>query len=262
MRMVTGFLPPSRGSVAIDGHDLLKRADRRQAAHRLPAGESAALSRAHRPPVPGLRGRDQGRPARAAAAVVDRAIQRANLRDVAGKRISTLSKGFKQRVGLAQAIVHEPPVLVLDEPTSSLDPKQRVEVRDLIVGAARRAHGAALHAHPSRSEPDHRPRRHHQPRPGDGGRLAAESLAAAARPRRGDRGSRRRRRRRRARCAFAAVPGVVRRPRSTRPDGDRAPPASRARSAPTCAPRLPACSPPAGVCWRCAANRSRSRRSS
>jgi len=51
---------------------------------------------------------------------------------VARKRIGALSKGFKQRVGLAQAIVHEPPVLILDEPTSSLDPKQRVEVRDLI----------------------------------------------------------------------------------------------------------------------------------
>jgi ABC-2 type transport system ATP-binding protein len=51
---------------------------------------------------------------------------------VADKRISKLSKGFRQRVGLAQAIVHEPPVLILDEPTSSLDPKQRFEVRELI----------------------------------------------------------------------------------------------------------------------------------
>ena len=56
-------------------------------------------------------------------ACVDRAIDRANLREVAGKRIAALSKGFKQRVGLAQAIVHEPKVLILDEPTSSLDPK-------------------------------------------------------------------------------------------------------------------------------------------
>jgi ABC-2 type transport system ATP-binding protein len=63
---------------------------------------------------------------------VDRAIDRANLREVAGKRIGALSKGFKQRVGLAQAIVHEPPVLILDEPTVGLDPIQIREIRELI----------------------------------------------------------------------------------------------------------------------------------
>jgi ABC-2 type transport system ATP-binding protein len=77
---------------------------------------------------------------------VDRAIDRTNLREVASKRIATLSKGFKQRVGLAQAIVHEPPVLILDEPTSSLDPKQRVEVRDLIA-ALRGEHTVVLSTH-------------------------------------------------------------------------------------------------------------------
>jgi len=60
--------------------------------------------------------------------------------------VSALSKGFKQRVGLAQAIVHEPPVLILDEPTSSLDPKQRVEVRDLISGL-RGEHTVILSTH-------------------------------------------------------------------------------------------------------------------
>ena len=73
-------------------------------------------------------------------------MDRANVSDVAGKRIAALSKGFKQRVGLAQAIVHEPPVLILDEPTSSLDPKQRVEVRDLIVGL-RGEHTVVLSTH-------------------------------------------------------------------------------------------------------------------
>jgi ABC-2 type transport system ATP-binding protein len=146
MRMVTGYLPPSRGSVAIDGHDLLKRPiDAKRRIGYLPEN----------PPVyPELTVRqflgfvaeikDVPRARRAAA--VDRALQRASLSDVAGKRISTLSKGFKQRVGLAQAIVHEPPVLVLDEPTSSLDPKQRVEVRDLIV-ALRGEHTVLLSTH-------------------------------------------------------------------------------------------------------------------
>ena len=146
MRMVTGYLPPSRGSVAIDGYDLLKRPiDAKRRIGYLPEN----------PPLyPELTVRQYLRfvaeikdvPRARRAAAVDRAIQRANLGEVAGKRISTLSKGFKQRVGLAQAIVHEPPVLVLDEPTSSLDPKQRVEVRDLIV-ALRGEHTVLLSTH-------------------------------------------------------------------------------------------------------------------
>ncbi|MDR1956634.1 MAG: ATP-binding cassette domain-containing protein [Treponema sp.] len=54
------------------------------------------------------------------------------LEQVAGKRIETLSKGYKQRVGLAQAIIHDPPILILDEPTSGLDPNQIIEIRNLI----------------------------------------------------------------------------------------------------------------------------------
>jgi ABC-2 type transport system ATP-binding protein len=146
MRMVTGYLPPSQGSVSIDGCDLLKRPiDAKRRIGYLPEN----------PPLyPELTIRQFLRfvaeikdvPRARRAAAVDRAIQRANLGEVAGQRISTLSKGFKQRVGLAQAIVHEPPVLVLDEPTSSLDPKQRVEVRDLIV-ALRGEHTVLLSTH-------------------------------------------------------------------------------------------------------------------
>ena len=133
MRMVTGFLPPSRGSVVIDGCNLMQRPiDAKRRLGYLPEN----------PPVyPELTVRQyltfvaeiKDVPRSRRRACVDRAIDRANVREVAGKRIAALSKGFKQRVGLAQAIVHEPKVLILDEPTSSLDPKQRVEVRDLIV---------------------------------------------------------------------------------------------------------------------------------
>jgi ABC-2 type transport system ATP-binding protein len=74
------------------------------------------------------------------------ALERARIADMADRRIATLSKGYRQRVGLAQAIVHEPPVLVLDEPTSSLDPQQRAEVRQLILGLKGR-HTIVLSTH-------------------------------------------------------------------------------------------------------------------
>ena len=132
MRMVTGFLPPSRGTVVIDGYELLDQP--------IEAKRRIGYLPENPPVYPELTVRQylqfvaeiKDVPRARRAACVDRAIDRANIREVAGKRIAALSKGFKQRVGLAQAIVHEPPVLILDEPTSSLDPKQRVEVRDLI----------------------------------------------------------------------------------------------------------------------------------
>jgi ABC-2 type transport system ATP-binding protein len=146
MRMVTGYLPPSRGAVSIDGCDLLTEPiDAKRRIGYLPEN----------PPLyPELTVRQylhfvaeiKDVPRARRSARVDRAIDRANLREVAGKRIGALSKGFKQRVGLAQAIVHEPPVLILDEPTSSLDPKQRVEVRDLIAGL-RGEHTVILSTH-------------------------------------------------------------------------------------------------------------------
>jgi ABC-2 type transport system ATP-binding protein len=146
MRMITGFLPPSRGSVVIDGFQLLH--------HPIEAKRRLGYLPENPPLYPELTVRQYLRfvseikdvPRARRAACVDRAIDRASLREVAGKRIAALSKGFKQRVGLAQAIVHEPKVLILDEPTSSLDPKQRVEVRDL-VAALRGEHTVVLSTH-------------------------------------------------------------------------------------------------------------------
>ena len=67
---------------------------------------------------------------------VDRAIEMTRIRDVARQPIETLSKGFKRRVGLAQALLHDPQVLILDEPTDGLDPNQKHEVRGLIADMA------------------------------------------------------------------------------------------------------------------------------
>jgi ABC-2 type transport system ATP-binding protein len=132
MRMITGFLPPSKGRVRIGGFDLFEDPVKaKQLIGYLP----------ETPPVyPEMTVRRYLRfvaelkdvPSAKMKAAVGLAIERARLGEVADKRIAKLSKGFRQRVGLAQAIVHEPPLLILDEPTSSLDPKQRFEVRELI----------------------------------------------------------------------------------------------------------------------------------
>lgn len=146
MRMVTGYSPPTSGRISIDGFDLLR--------------DPIAIKRRigylpENPPLyPELTVRRylefvadiKDVPREKRRAQIDQALTRANLDEVAGKRIGALSKGFRQRVGLAQAIVHEPPVLILDEPTSSLDPKQRVEVRDL-VAALRGRHTVLLSTH-------------------------------------------------------------------------------------------------------------------
>ena len=132
MRMVTGYLPPSAGTVSIGGFDLLE--------HPLEVKRRIGYLPENPPLYPELTVRRylefvadiKDVPRLRRAAQVDRAIERAVLGEVRDKRIAKLSKGFRQRVGLAQAIVHEPPVLILDEPTSSLDPKQRAEVRELI----------------------------------------------------------------------------------------------------------------------------------
>jgi ABC-2 type transport system ATP-binding protein len=132
MRMITGYLPPSEGRVSLGGFDLLE--------HPLEVKRRIGYLPENPPLYPELTVRRylefvadiKDVPAGRRTAQVNRAIERAVLGEVRDTRIAKLSKGFKQRVGLAQAIVHEPPVLILDEPTSSLDPKQRAEVRELI----------------------------------------------------------------------------------------------------------------------------------
>jgi ABC-2 type transport system ATP-binding protein len=146
MRMVTGFLPPSKGRVRIAGHDLYDRP--------IQAKRKIGYLPEQPPLYPDMTVRKylafvaalKDVPAARARAAVGLAIERARVGDVADQRIATLSKGYRQRVGLAQAIVHEPPVLVLDEPTSSLDPKQRFEVRELI-SALKGRHTVVLSTH-------------------------------------------------------------------------------------------------------------------
>ena len=132
MRILTCFLPPSEGSATVAGFDVLEQPmEVKKRIGYLP--ETPPLypeMEVHEyltfvGKLKGLRGGDIRKR-------VDYVIERCNVSDVRTKLISKLSKGYRQRVGLAQAIIHNPDVLILDEPTAGLDPKQINETRDLI----------------------------------------------------------------------------------------------------------------------------------
>jgi ABC-2 type transport system ATP-binding protein len=137
MKMLAGFLTPSSGSASICGHDVI---DQPIAAKKclgyLPEGAPAYPDMTcvafldFVAQIRGYRGAERHR--RVAAAV-----ERVELGGVLHQPIETLSKGFKRRVGLAQALLHDPEVLILDEPTDGLDPIQKHQVRTLIQGMAR-----------------------------------------------------------------------------------------------------------------------------
>lgn len=132
IKMITGYLPPDRGHVLVGKADTLDHSieARRQIGY-LP--ESAPLYTEMKPQdYLHYRGRLFGMPRKARVAAVEAALAHCWLTDVRHRRIGTLSKGYRQRVGLAGALVHNPPVLVLDEPTNGLDPTQIRETRNLI----------------------------------------------------------------------------------------------------------------------------------
>src|ERR1700732_772322 len=132
IRMITGFLPPTAGRVTIAGRDLFESpTEVRRHLGYLPENvalypemrvEEYLLYRAR---LEGLAGGDL-------RTAVGEAVERCMLEEVRHQIIGTISKGFRQRVGLATAILHRPGVLVLDEPTVGLDPKQIISIRELI----------------------------------------------------------------------------------------------------------------------------------
>jgi ABC-2 type transport system ATP-binding protein len=137
MRMLAGFIAPTSGAASICGHDVERAplAAKRCLGY-LPEGAPSygeMSVRAFLAFIADLRDlRGESRRLR-----LEYVIDRLQLGQVLEQSIETLSKGFRRRVGLAQAVVHDPPVLILDEPTDGLDPNQKHEVRGLIADMAR-----------------------------------------------------------------------------------------------------------------------------
>ncbi len=137
MKMITGFLEPSAGTAVICGHDVLKEPlQLKEVIGYLPEGAPAygeMTVTGFLRFIASIRGLEGARRDQRIAEVIDRI----HLEAVVEQRIETLSKGYKRRVGMAQAILHDPEILILDEPTDGLDPNQKHEVRTLINEMAR-----------------------------------------------------------------------------------------------------------------------------
>ncbi|MBT8036376.1 MAG: ABC transporter ATP-binding protein [Verrucomicrobiae bacterium] len=132
LRMLTGYLPPSSGSARIAGYDIFRQSikARRHIGYmpeNVPLYDEMRVREylRYRAQLKGLKGKD-------ARQHIGEAMDLCGLSDVRRKMIKTLSKGFRQRVGLADALVHKPELLILDEPTNGLDPNQIRSIRNLI----------------------------------------------------------------------------------------------------------------------------------
>jgi ABC-2 type transport system ATP-binding protein len=132
MRVLTGYMPPTEGKAIVAGFDIQEQP--------IEAKRRIGYLPETPPLYPDMTVRDylsfvakiKGVPRADRQARIDTVMERTRIADMANRHCSKLSKGYKQRVGLAQAIIHNPEVLILDEPTAGLDPKQILETRKLI----------------------------------------------------------------------------------------------------------------------------------
>jgi ABC-2 type transport system ATP-binding protein len=132
MRILTSYLPASSGTVMIDGDDIARNSlTIRQKIGYLPETPPLYSNMTVKDYLK-FAAEIKDVPANQRLRQLDKVLEECQLEDVKSKTIATLSKGYKQRVGIAQAIIHEPKLLILDEPTSGLDPIQNLQVRKLI----------------------------------------------------------------------------------------------------------------------------------
>lgn len=136
MRILTGYMPATRGRVRIAGHDVAEdpRAVQRRIGY-MPEHPPLYQDMTVRSYLDFV-ARLKGVPEKEIPAARERVIARCGLEEMRDRIIAKLSKGYRQRTGLAQALIHNPSVLILDEPTIGLDPKQIAEVREMIRGLA------------------------------------------------------------------------------------------------------------------------------
>lgn len=137
MKMITGFIKPTGGQISIFNHDIEKKPIKAKAmTGYLPEGAPAYGDMLvyqfldFIADIRGFKGADK-------QARINKVIKELELESVVDRPVDNLSKGFKRRVGLAQAIIHDPEILILDEPTDGLDPNQKHQVRELIRGLSK-----------------------------------------------------------------------------------------------------------------------------
>jgi ABC-2 type transport system ATP-binding protein len=146
MRILTCFMPPTEGRATVAGYDCLEQS--MEVKRRIgylpetpPVYQELTVQEYLR-----FVGRLRGLAGAVLTAAMSREIERLGLGSVQHRLIGNLSRGYRQRVGLAQALIHDPPVLILDEPTVGLDPKQIIEIRELIKSLAG-SHSVILSTH-------------------------------------------------------------------------------------------------------------------
>jgi ABC-2 type transport system ATP-binding protein len=136
MRILTGYMPPSEGRAMVAGFDVFDQPiDAKRRTGYLPETPPLYPDMTVREYLDFV-GKLKGVPPKERKERVTAVMRRTHVDDMAERHCSKLSKGYRQRVGLAQALIHNPDVLILDEPTAGLDPKQIIETRELIRGLA------------------------------------------------------------------------------------------------------------------------------
>jgi len=132
MRMLTGYIPPSSGKAIINGLDVVREPQQvKKLVGYLPEIVPVYPEMTVKEYLLFI-GEISGIKGKKLKSAVDKVVERTNLKDAFPRLIRNISKGFRQRLGIAQAIVHEPEILILDEPTIGLDPAQIIEIREMI----------------------------------------------------------------------------------------------------------------------------------
>ena len=181
MRILSCFLPATSGTVRVAGFDVFHQSEevRRRIGY-MPENNPLYPEMRVREYLK-FRARLKGLGWRRSRERVSTVMEQCGLTEVGRRIIGQLSKGYRQRVGLADALVHEPELIILDEPTIGLDPHQIRAVRQLIKSLAREAHGADFDAHSARGGNDVQPDAHHVRRQNSGRRHAGQFAAAHGR---------------------------------------------------------------------------------